>query len=136
MSSIGQVAELLNVSTHTLRYYEKIKLIAPVGKDSGGRRQFQKKDIERIQFIKRAQRMHFSLCEIRGLIDLDQADVTEKPEAQRLVQEKLIEIEESLTDLERLKNDLNRMLSACLGSGANEDYPIIEGIKEPETKSS
>jgi len=131
MSAIGQVAELLNISTHTLRYYEKIGLLAPVGKNTAGRRQYQKRDVERVKFIKRAQRMHFSLEEIRALINLDQADVTEKPQAQKLVQEKLVEIEDSLADLKRLKKDLSQMLSACIGSAGDEDCPIIKGMKQP-----
>ena len=136
MNSIGQVAKQLNVSAHTLRYYEKIGLLAPVGKDTGGRRQYQKRDIERVKFIKRAQRMHFSLDEIRSLIDLDQANVTEKPQAQKLVKEKLGEIEESLKDLKQLKKDLSQMLSACISSSDAEDCPIIEGMKEPNGKKS
>jgi DNA-binding transcriptional MerR regulator len=134
MTSIGQAADLLKVSPHTLRYYEKIGLIAPVSKTSGGSRQYQERDIERIKFIKRAQRMHFSLEEIRALIDLDKAAIIEKPQAQRLVKDKLKEIEESLIDLNRLKKDLNQMLSACLSSSENEDCPIIEGLKQTESQ--
>ena len=32
MSSIGEVAQQLDVSAHTLRYYEKIGLLVPVAK--------------------------------------------------------------------------------------------------------
>ena len=131
MSSIGQVAQQLGVTTHTLRYYEKIGLLAPVAKTSGGRREFSSRDIARVQFIKRAQRMHFSLDEIHSLIELDKADSVEKPQAQRLVQEKLTEIEDSLKDLKQLKLDLSLMLDACLGSAQEEDCPIIQAIKLP-----
>ena len=135
MSSIGEVAEQLGLSTHTLRYYEKIGLLAPVAKTTGGRREYRARDIQRVQFIKRAQRMHFSLDDIRMLIELDKAVAVEKPQAQRLVQEKLGEIEESLKDLKQLKVDLSRMLEACLTSGDEENCPIIEGIRTPgETK--
>lgn len=131
MSSIGKVAEQLGLSTHALRYYEKIGLLAPVAKTTGGRREYSSTDILRVQFIKRAQRMHFTLDDIRTLIELDKAVVVEKPQAQRLVQEKLGEIEESLQDLKQLKVDLERMLDACLTSGDEENCPIIEGIKMP-----
>ncbi|MFT5572253.1 MAG: DNA-binding transcriptional MerR regulator [Cryomorphaceae bacterium] len=132
MSSIGEVAQQLGLSTHTLRYYEKIGLLAPVAKTTGGRREYGSTDIQRVQFIKRAQRMHFSLDEIRTLIELDKADAVEKPQVQRLVKEKLDAIDESLTDLQQLKVDLAQMLSACLSSGEAEDCPIIEGIKQPK----
>lgn len=131
MSSIGQVAEQLGISTHTLRYYEKIGLLAPVAKTNGGRREYSSRDISRVQFIKRAQRMHFSLDDIRTLIELDKADSVEKPQAQKLVQEKLGEIEESLKDLKQLKRDLAAMLNACMSSSESESCPIIEGIRQP-----
>ncbi len=134
MNSIGQVATLLGVSQHTLRYYEKIGLLAPVNKNSGGRRQYNERDIERLRFIKRAQRMHFSLDEIRSLIELERASIAEKPQAQKIVKEKLEEIEDSLNDLVHLKKDLSGMLSACLASNDDEDCPIIVGIKETESQ--
>lgn len=80
--SIGDVAKNHGLTTHTLRYYVKIGLLAPVGKDSGGRRRYSQSDIERLRFIKRAQRMHFSLKEIHLLIDLERAPQMEKPQAQ------------------------------------------------------
>jgi len=131
-STIGEVSKKLGVSAHTLRYCEKIKLLPPVSKTESGRREYNKDDVSRVQFIKRAQRMHFSLEEIRALLDLDRARVTEKSEAQKLVKEKLVEIEEGLADLKRLKGDLNKMLSDCLGSTADESCPIIEGIKQTQ----
>ncbi len=134
MRSIGQVAELLEISQHTLRYYEKISLLSPVGKNSGGRREYLDKDIERVRFIKRAQRMNFSLEEIRELINIDQTELVKKPQAQRLVKEKLGEIEESLKDLNRLKQDLGQMLEACISSDDDEDCPIISGIKDSSSK--
>ncbi|HAU68380.1 MAG TPA: heavy metal-responsive transcriptional regulator [Gammaproteobacteria bacterium] len=131
MSSIGEVAKLLGVSTHTLRYYEKIGLLPLVDKSAGGRRNYGDREIERVRFIKRAKRMHFTLEEIRTLIELDKAPITEKPQVQRLVQDKLLEVEEGLADLKHLKKDLSKMLNACKASGVEEDCPIMEGIKQP-----
>lgn len=130
MSSISDVAQLLNVSSHTLRYYEKIGLLAPVSKTSGGQRNFTAREIERVRFIKRAQRMHFSLEEIRALLELDSRTYIERPQAQKLVQEKLAEIETSLAELKHLKQDLNKMLKACQASSNDEHCPIIDGIKQ------
>ena len=130
LKSIGTVANEIGVSVHTLRYYEKIALLAPIAKDSGGRRLYEARDIERIRFIKRAQRMHFSLDEIRHLIEIDRAPSKAKPQARKLVQEKLSAIEESLKDLLQLREDLAEMLDECLQSGEGVDCPIIEGIKD------
>jgi len=128
--SIGIIAEQFDVSAHTLRYYEKIGLLPPISKDRGGRRIYSQRDVDRLHFIKRAQRMHFSLKEIGELISLDKAQLIEKPQVQELVIEKLDDIEESLKDLKLLKKDLTAMLSACLSSTEEEQCPIIEGMKD------
>lgn len=127
--SIGRVSEYFDVSVHTLRYYEKIGVLPPINKDGAGRRVYSDSDIQRLGFIKRAQRMRFSLKEIRLLIDLDKTMARQKPRVQELVREKLEDIDKSLTDLNLLKHDLNTMLDACKNSNVDDDCPIIEGLK-------
>jgi DNA-binding transcriptional MerR regulator len=130
-NSIGNVALRFDISVHTLRYYEKIGLLPPIAKDSGGRRTYSHGDTERLQFIRRAQRMHFSLKEIANLINIDRAKTVEKAQAQKLVAQKLSEVDESLRDLRILKKDLSKMLDACISSDEGERCPILEGIKQP-----
>lgn len=130
MTTISEAASQLGISPHTLRYYEKIKLIPPVSKSEGGRRNYSKSDIVRVQFIKRAQRMQFSLDEIKSLIDLDRSNAAPKPPARALVAEKLTAIEENLNELQQLKQDLTQMLDACVNSSEYEVCPIIEGLKK------
>ena len=50
--SIQQVADLTKLSAHTLRYYEKIGLIAPVNRHENGHRCYQDEDLGLIHFIK------------------------------------------------------------------------------------
>lgn len=130
MNTIGHVAKQLGVSSHTLRYYEKIGLLPPINKDTAGRRHFSLADIEQIKFIKRAQRMRFSLEEIRQLLNLDKLPSVPKAEAQALVTGKLADVEENLQELKKLKVDLGAMLQQCLASSSDEDCPIISGFKQ------
>lgn len=129
-NSIGSIARRFGVSPHTLRYYEKIGLIPPISKNTSGRRVYSQNDIDRLHFIKRAQRMRFTLKEISSLITLGDGQSKEKPKIRKLVSEKLKDIDESLNDLNMLKKDLSRMLNDCI-SNDDESCPIIEGIKEP-----
>lgn len=52
-SSIGQVAEVLGVSVDTLRYYERIGLADPPGRDTAGRRRYDDADLTWLQFLLR-----------------------------------------------------------------------------------
>lgn len=51
--SIGEFSEITGISIHTLRYYEKEKLIMPNRKGSGRRRCYTDSDVTWIAFIKR-----------------------------------------------------------------------------------
>ncbi|CAH2891901.1 MAG: Regulatory protein MerR [uncultured Paraburkholderia sp.] len=51
--TIGQVAELIGVSTHTLRYYEQAGLIREVGRTQAGHRLYSPADLDWLQFVMR-----------------------------------------------------------------------------------
>lgn len=50
---IGEVAEKSGFSVHTLRYYEKIGLLPPSHRDSGGRRSFDDDVLRWLEFLGR-----------------------------------------------------------------------------------
>jgi DNA-binding transcriptional MerR regulator len=141
MISIGDAAKQAKVSPHTLRYYEKIGLLAEIPKTDAGRRVYSENHLKQIRFIRRAQQLHFSLDEIKQLIHLDSKQDVPKPEARHMVQQKLIQIDESLNQLKLLKEDLQRLLMECHNSDKNSDKnadknskqqdecPILEGIR-------
>ena len=58
---ISELSKRIGVSADTLRYYEKIGLLPPVARSTSGRRIYGDKDISRLNFIRRAQRMNFTL---------------------------------------------------------------------------
>ncbi len=64
---IGEVSQSTGLSADTLRYYERIGLLPRVVRASSGRRRYSDRDISRLQFIQRAQRMNFTLAEIADL---------------------------------------------------------------------
>lgn len=50
--NIAQVAQQFNLSTATLRYYERVGLIPPVNRRDSGIRDYDQEDINWIEFIK------------------------------------------------------------------------------------
>jgi DNA-binding transcriptional MerR regulator len=72
--TIGKIASLAKVTTDTLRYYERERLIEPAAKSEGGYRLYEPDALRRIRFIKRAQRCGFTLTEIRALLTLRSND--------------------------------------------------------------
>lgn len=64
--SIGRVGELANVAPSTIRYYERIGLI-PAAARVNGRRQYQPEIVKQLKVIRAAQKLGWSLEEIKTL---------------------------------------------------------------------
>lgn len=111
--SIGEVAALTGVSQDTLRYYEKIGLFKPVARDAGGRRRYRDSDLERLRFIRRGQKMNFSLDEIAHLLELRDAPGRARRQVRAMAAEKLQAIEQHLAELSQLRGELQLLLNLC-----------------------
>jgi DNA-binding transcriptional MerR regulator len=49
--SVSEVAEQVDLSAHTLRWYERMGLVGPVERDTAGRRRYGRQDVERLRFL-------------------------------------------------------------------------------------
>lgn len=49
--TIQQVAQATGLSVHTLRYYERCDLIAPIGRSTSGHRRYSANDLRWIEFL-------------------------------------------------------------------------------------
>jgi DNA-binding transcriptional MerR regulator len=123
---IGEVTRLLGVSADTLRYYEKIRLLPAINRTDSGIRVYLKRDLSRLRFIQRAQKMKFSLKEIAELLKMREDPQHARDEVRLLTRSKLAEIEEHLDDLQFLRNELQLLLNLCTAS--EHGCPIIESI--------
>lgn len=65
---ISEAARLAGVPAKTLRYYEGIGLLSPAKRTESGYRLYGWRDLEQIEFVRRAKLMGLSLEEIRGLV--------------------------------------------------------------------
>ncbi len=123
---IGEVVTTLAISADTLRYYEKIKLMPKVHRNNGGVRFYSDKDLSRLRFIKRAQKMGFSLEEITQLLRFRENPQKARPKVRELAHYKLHDIEHHLEELTILRDELRLLTKLC---GASEDgCPILESF--------
>ena len=127
---IGKMTELVGLSADTLRYYEKIGLLPTVSRNSAGVRLYADKDASRLRFIKRAQRMNFTLAEIALLLEMRDSPGSVRNEVRALTQQKLLQVEEQLEDLNSLRNEMRLLIDLC--REAKDGCPIIEDIDKPD----
>lgn len=68
--TIAEVSKKFNISSTTLRYYEKIGLMNPVGKNESGHRDYNENDLRRINFIKCMRSAGMTIEHIKLYVDL------------------------------------------------------------------
>ena len=128
MYQIGQISRRLSLSTDTLRYYEKIKLLPAIARNASGLRQYSDSDVSIIKFIKRAQKMKFSLDEIGQLLNFRKSPIQAQPDVRKMAHEKLQDISTHIQDLTVLKNELQLLVNLCTGD--KDHCPILDGFEE------
>ena len=129
---IGDIAELLGLTADTLRYYEKIGLLSRVRRNNAGLREYSERDVSRLRFIQRAQKMSLSLAEIAYLLAMRENPQQARDEVRTLTAVKLEEVEARLKELMLLRNEMRLLLNLC--RGAKDGCPIIETIDKAGKK--
>ncbi len=67
---IKEVAQKFNLTTDTLRYYEKEGLLGPVKKNKSGIRDYGEEDIKRIEFVKCMRDAGMPVVALKKYLDL------------------------------------------------------------------
>ncbi len=129
---IGEVCRLTGLSADTLRYYERIGLLPRVARTPSGLRIYDERDLSRLRFIQRAQKMNFSLDEIGALLAMREDPQHARDAVRKLTVRKLAEVETRLEELTLLRNELTLLVNLC--RGARQGCPIIEGMEGEDTE--
>jgi DNA-binding transcriptional MerR regulator len=75
--TIQQAAERTGLSVHTLRYYERVGLLAPVGRAANGHRRYAEVDLRRIEFLNKLRATGMPIRQMREFAALlEEGDVT------------------------------------------------------------
>ena len=128
--TIGKVAGVANVSTDTLRYYEREGLIGPASKSRGGYRLYDRNAVRRVRFIKQAQQCGFTLTEIRALLDLRANDASCCRDVRRFALEKKLQLEAKIKAMRTISKALDRLIATCSNdSGPLDDCPILAAFE-------
>ncbi len=105
---IGEVARLAGVPTKTLRYYEDIGLISPAGRTDSGYRLYGWRELEQIEFVRRAKLMGLTLEQIRELVEVAEEGMPSRVlrRLDELLELKLEETERKLEELRAFREGL------------------------------
>jgi len=71
--SPGQVSEKTGFSLDTVRYYEKIGLLAPIGRTAGGRRRFTDTDVQWLLLLRCLRETGMPIAQMLRFVELARA---------------------------------------------------------------
>jgi len=111
---ISELADRVGVATSTIRYYERVGLLADPVRTASGYRDYDEHDAARLLFVSRARRMGLTCEQIVELLPI--WDGTNCAAAQervgQLIDEKQAELSERIAELERFTEQLALVRSA------------------------
>ena len=117
--SITDVARRTGLPSSTLRYYDRLGLLASAGRGDNGYRQYDERALDRLRFIARAKELDCSLEEIATLLtafDEDCGDV--QAPLRDLVDGKIVIAQQRITDLVALTAQLQEARHALSAEAA------------------
>ena len=133
--TIGRMAEATGTKVETVRWYEKVGLIAPPARTTGNYRAYSSDDLARLSFIRRARDLGFSLDQVRALLDLTRQGERDCATVDGIASEHLAEVDRKLADLTALRRELARVISTCEG-GTVAECRILEALAPTAMRGS
>lgn len=124
---IGELANATATNVETVRYYEKIGLLAPPARTSANYRAYGGNHLARLSFIRRARDLGFTLEAVRELLTLSDDKAQSCQAVDGIARVHLTEINRKIGDLTALRAELDRVIGSCR-QGTVGDCKIIETL--------
>jgi Cu(I)-responsive transcriptional regulator len=125
--TIGTLAAATAAKVETIRYYERIGLMPKPARSAGNYRTYDRAEVARLRFIRRARDLGFTIEQIRVLLDLADQRERDCTVVDAVAREHLLAIERKIADLDALRSELRALLDRCAG-GTIADCRIIEAL--------
>ncbi len=127
--TIGKLAKHTGFGIETIRFYERRGLMEEPARRPSGYRDYPPSVVKRLQFIQRSKDLGFSLSEIGELLSLRVDEDRTCRDVLEVANAKINEIGEKIGELERMRNALKNLASACNGEGPTGECPVLEALE-------
>ncbi len=107
----GELARLAGVSADTVRYYERRRLLPAAPRSAAGYRLFPRETLDRVQLIRAALSIGFSVADLAGIFRERESGVAPCRRVRELAAEKLVALEAQLRDLHSWRRELRTTLA-------------------------
>jgi MerR family mercuric resistance operon transcriptional regulator len=134
--TIGALAQLSGVRAETIRFYEREGVI-PVARRAGAGdyRRYYASDAQRLEFVRRARDLGFSLDEVRELLALADGDPNRPcSDVNRIARAHLRQVRAKLVQLAALRDELTRLITACDTNDGIADCSLLAALNGDDDK--
>ena len=104
--TIDDVAKRTGLTAHTLRYYERVGLIAPIGRAPGGQRRYVASDMAWIEFLLRLRTTHMPIGKMQAFAKLRGVGDATVPDRRRMLEDHLTEV---LSEIELMRRSADAL---------------------------
>jgi len=108
--SSGELADLAGVSRDTLRHYERKGVLPRPLRGHNGYRQYPSEALQRVQLVRRALSVGFTLDELARVLKVRDAGGAPCEEVRRVAAQKLVDVQDQLRELTALRDELQETL--------------------------
>jgi MerR family mercuric resistance operon transcriptional regulator len=124
--TISKLADAAGVNIETVRYYQRRGLLDEPSKVHGGFRSYDETHVQRLQFIKRAQELGFSLDDAAELLSLSK--VTNRKRLREITRSRMLDVQQKIAQLESMATALEGLIDCCARTASNLACPIIAAL--------
>ena len=127
MLTLGKLAQSVDVSVETVRYYQRIGLLDKPARPAGSIRAYDDGHVRRLRLIRTAQSFGFTLGEIAQLL----AESGEKQcgKAHRLAESKLADVRRKLDALRQAERTLEALVASCAQGPVAGVCPLVSAFE-------
>jgi Cu(I)-responsive transcriptional regulator len=143
--NIGQAAQAAGLTAKMIRDYEALGLIPQASRTDSGYRQYTRRDVELLRFIRQARSMNFSIKQVEQLLALWSDTRRESREVKTIVQAHMAELDRKMAELASMKASLEEIATRCPGddtahcpilSKLSGDAQAAPSLSQPRQRST
>jgi MerR family mercuric resistance operon transcriptional regulator len=125
---IGELSRRTGVNIETIRYFERVGILAKPPRTASGRRVYGADHVRDLGFIRRSRELGFTPAEVRAIMALGGPDQAPCSQVREIAFHHLERVREKMADLVQLERLLAATINQCEGDRA-ANCAVIEMLE-------
>lgn len=125
---ISELANATGVEIETIRYYEKLGLLAEPVRQANGYRSYADVHLERLSFIRHCRALDMPLAEVRTLLTFIEHPSADCAEINQLVDTQLTRVRARLKSMRALEKQLGQLRKQCTHNDVGQACGILHEL--------